>query len=344
MEAQIQQLQNQLQAQQQLLQQQAAQLAALLQAQPQALQPGHFALTPAQACQHVVNLATPSGIKIYERIVTPLDTPFDGSPNKLTTFLSAVSDRATSCNWNANLLSISNQDAVNPRNLNLVKQHRMLSLQNVRAQAATYVGLATRTAQDSVWMYEFLRDSLTVAARTRIALQSDSYTIQGTPDGPCYLKVILLTFHVETRATNFHLRKKLHDLPRKMTELKSNISAFNQYVRETVSNLASGGEITTDLLVYLFEAYQMVEDHDFNRFIQRKKEDHDDNHEEMTPEILLLLAETKYNQLIQAKTWRTPPPEEEKFVTLTAQLKKIESDIFHLTKSTEFESDSESES
>jgi hypothetical protein len=343
MEAQIQQLQNQLQAQQQLIQQQAAQLAALLQAQPQVPQPGLFALTPAQAQQNVINLTTPAGIKIYERIVTPLVTPFDGSPNKLTTFLSAVSDRATSCNWNANLLSISNQDAVNPRDLNLVTQHRMLSLQNVRTHAATYVGLATRTAQDSIWMYEFLRDSLTVEARTRVALQSNSYMIQGTPDGPCYLKVILLTFHVETRATNFHLRKKLHDLPRKMTELKSNIPAFNKYVRETVSNLASGGEIT-DLLVYLFEAYKMVEDHDFKRFIQLKKENYDDNHEEMTPETLLLLAETKYNQLIQDKTWRTPPPEEEKFVALTAQLQKIQSDIFHLTKSTEFESDSDSES
>ena len=68
MDAQVAALEAQLQAQQVLLQnqanqaaQQAAQLAALLQVQQQAIVPGPFALTPAQAQQNVVDLTTSTG-------------------------------------------------------------------------------------------------------------------------------------------------------------------------------------------------------------------------------------------------------------------------------------------
>ena len=247
-------LQQQLANQQAILQQQQADLAALLQAQQPAA--GPFALTPAQAQQNVVDLTTSSGIKLHKQIVTPLLTLFDGAPNKLTNFLAAIAERAIACNWNQTLLTISDQKAPNPRDLHLLSQHRMLTLENVHAKANTYVGQQTRQAQDAAWMYEFLRDSLTEAARNRVALRSTHFTIQGTLDGPSYLKTILMTFYVETNATNFFLREQLHSLPDKIVELQSDIPDFNEHVRETIVDLASGGgEINDDLLVYLFKSY-----------------------------------------------------------------------------------------
>jgi hypothetical protein len=145
-------------------------------------------------------------------------TLFDGSPNKVTTFLAAVSDRAASSSWNANLLSINNQVSANPQDLNLITQHCMLSLENVRAHAVAYINPPLRVAQDAALMYKFLRESLTESARTCVALQFDRYTVNGSPDGPAYLKVILLTFYSETNATNFYLRKLLHNLPKKIKE------------------------------------------------------------------------------------------------------------------------------
>jgi hypothetical protein len=172
----IQTMQGQLQAQQQLLQQ-------LQQAQQPVQAPAvvPFAVTPAQAQQDVVDLSTSAGLKLYKQIVTPLPTLFDGSPNKVMTFLAAVSVRAASSSWNANLLNVSNQDPTNPRDLNLVLQHCMLSLENVRAHAVTYVNQPTRVAQDAAWMYEFLRESLTESAHTRVAMQAEQYTVNGTP-------------------------------------------------------------------------------------------------------------------------------------------------------------------
>jgi hypothetical protein len=323
-------LQQQLANQQALLQQQNADLQALLQAQQPAV--GPFALTPAQARQDVIDLSSPSGIKLHTRITTAMTTPFDGAPNKLSAFLTAVSERANACNWTQTLLQISDQGAP-PRDLNLITQHRMLSLENVRAHAATHVGQQTRRAQDASWMYEFLRDSLTEAARTRVALRSEQFTVQGVTDGPCYLKTILMTFYVETNATNFFLREQLHDLPAKIVQLEFDIADFNEYVRETLVDLASGGgDITDDLLVYLFKAYHLVEDHAFQSWIIRKKEDHDDGRETPTPDTLMAQAETKFQQLKQGDKWQAKSPAETQIIALTAQLKATEQKLSALTK------------
>lgn len=325
----VQALQQQLANQAAQIQAQAAQIAAVMQQQQQA--PGPFALTPAQALQNVIDLTTTAGIKLHKQIVTPLATPFNGSVDKLTPFLAAVSDRAASSNWNAALLQVSNQDALNPAHHNLITQHRMVSLMNVRAHAAQYIGQPSRLAQDSSWMYEFLRESLTEDARTKISLLRDQYVVQGTPDGPCYLKVILTTFFVETNATDFYLRETLHNLPKKMETLKSDIAAFNLHVRTTVSELASGGGVSQDLIVYLFNSYEAVQDHAFSRWIARKREDYDDG-TVPTPEALMTAAETKYNQLKQAGQWQAKSSEEKEIIALTAKLLDAEAKMAQFTK------------
>jgi hypothetical protein len=143
-----------------------------------------------------------TGLKLYKQIVTPLLTPFDGSVDKLMVFLSLVARKAASSGWNADLLQISNQDPIQPQIKNLIQQHWMLTMENVRVHATNYIGQQLRAAQNSRWMYEFLRDSLTESARICIVLQPDMYQVNGENDGPCYLKMILVTFHVETNAAN----------------------------------------------------------------------------------------------------------------------------------------------
>jgi hypothetical protein len=278
----------------------------------------------------VIDLSTTAGIKLHRGIIAPLTTKFDGAENRLTSFLSAVADRATAANWAA-MLNIGNQDPVNPRFLNLVTQHRMLTLDNIRHHAAAYVGQQTRMAQDASFMYEFLRESLTEGARTRLALQADRFTIQGFPDGPSYLKVILLTFYVETNATDFHLREMIHELPSKMKDLQSDILNFNTHVRTIVEQLASGGGESSDLILCLFKAYAVVEDSDFKRFIQRRKDDHDDG-VTITAEALMALAQTKFAQLKQSRKWKSKTPEEAKLIALTAQLKDAKEKLAQLAK------------
>jgi hypothetical protein len=326
----------QLTDQQALLQQQAQQLTALQQQvaqqqqQPTPAAPV-FALTPALAQTRVINYSDTAGIKLRKSIISPLVTPFDGTPTKLMQFLDDVKQRASSSGWETVLLTISNQ-ATPAVNYNLIASHRMLTIENVRAHAMVYSGQQTRLAQDSFMMFEFLRDLLTDSARSRVSVEASKYVVNGIEDGPCYLKVILMKFHVETNVTNFHLRQSLLRLPTTIVDLKSDVPSFNHYVQDIVKDLAAGGETSTDLLVYLFLAYAAVEDKEFKDFIKRRKQDYDDGKEVITVEALMDQALNKYNQLVQDGTWKAKTPEEQQLIALTAQLKEAKSKIAELAK------------
>jgi hypothetical protein len=84
-----------------------------------------------------------------------------------------------------------------------------------------------------------------------------------------------------------------------MEKLKSNIAAFTLHVCTMVSKLVSGGGVSQDLLVYLFNSYKIILDHTFSYWIACKHKDYD-NGNIPTPEALMMAAKTKYNQLKQA--------------------------------------------
>ena len=325
---------------QQQLQQQAADLAALqaqlaAQAapQPQAAQAPIFALTPALAQTGIIDFSSGTGIKLRKTITAPLTTLYDGSSNLLAQFLDEVNRRATTCGWDANLLLISDQKQP-PQNHHLITAHRCLTLDNVRAHATQYIGQQSRTAQDSFMMFEFLRDSLTSEARAHVTIEPNKYMIgpDNTADGPCFLKAILLKFHVETGATSYHLTTQLIALPKTIVTMHSNIATFNLKVTQITSQLAAGGEDSPNLLVYLFLAYLEAEDKDFVNFIKMLKMRHDSGIEQITSQQLMDQALTRYNQGVQDGSWKAPTAEQEQLIALTAQLKDANTKITALQK------------
>ena len=86
------------------------------------------------------------------------------------------------------------------------------------------------------------------------------------------------------------------------------------------------------MLVFLFLAYQEVEDSTFKKFIVRRKEEYDDGREEVTVQTLMDQALNKYNQLNENKTWKAKTPKDQQLIALTAQLKEAKSKITKLTK------------
>jgi hypothetical protein len=64
-------------------------------------------------------------------------------------FLSSVADKVASSGWNADLLQISNQDPIQAQIKNLIQQHQMLTMENVRAHATNYIGQQSRAAQNT---------------------------------------------------------------------------------------------------------------------------------------------------------------------------------------------------
>ena len=98
----------------------------------------------------------------------------------------------------------------------------------------------------------FVTPLLMELASALLAVESNLFKVNNREDGPCYLKVLLNKFHVETNAANFHLSKLLTLLPSKMTECKYDIAQFNDHIQAIIVELAAGGETSSDLLIHLF--------------------------------------------------------------------------------------------
>ena len=120
-----------------------------------------------------------------------------------------------------------------PQNLHLNASHHWLTLENMCHHATQYVRQQNHTAQDSFMMLEFLCDSLTSDACATVTLEpkKDLIGSDNTADRPCFLKAILIKFHVETMAMNYHLTMQLIALPKTIVMMNLNIGVFNSKVK-----------------------------------------------------------------------------------------------------------------
>ena len=219
--------------------------APLLPPPPAAVAPAAppFALAPGRN-NHILDWTNPAHTKQYYKATSPLDSTekFDGQPNKIRLFLAHVDDRAQQFNLQS-ILTIP--VGLPPTSYNLVRNYGQMSLQDVQAKALTYVGIQGREAQDSYMLYNFHIESLTDSFKAQVLLYEQDYTITpmgGQPamkGGPTLLKWLIILTYIDNRATTAHIRETLIDMMYQLTQLQGDITAFNDWVREQVRQLAA---------------------------------------------------------------------------------------------------------
>ena len=321
----IQQLIDQQQQQIQLQQQAAAAAAAAnVPAVPPPVDPriaiAVAAMNPAQAAAFamftdLIDRNTAEGRKMWTKGNTGFTKKFDGSSTELRAFLAHLELHAIEYNWDQLLFSIT----TGPNEVrSLIHEHGQISIEQVQAQAAnTYVGLNTRMAQAAQQLHRFLSDSMDNATLLKLLDRQHQYVINGVPDGPSMLKVLLSMATVNTRATVAVLRNELSKLAPKMEELGSNITEFNVYINSVLTDLRANGATVDDLVPKLFSAYQETGDKVFDEHTQRLEGEWEENNLNMTVEQLMNHADGKYRTLVQKGTWKAPTKEGEKLIALT---------------------------
>ena len=60
------------------------------------------------------------------------------------------------------------------------------------------------------------------------------------------------------------------------TKVQSNITGFNSYLKDQITNITARGKQTQDLLTNLWRAYFVVSDKSFVWYIQAKKDAYDE--------------------------------------------------------------------
>ena len=289
---------------------------------PEAGQNVQFALTPALVNpDQPIDYSTANGAKLFKSSTAALTIKFDLEPKSINTFNEVLKDRCTNAAWDNAGNSIIDIP-IGGRVQNIIDHYGEITMEQVREECLQYVHLQSRKSQHSYQMYECIMNSLTESARIKITPDSDLYTIRGIRCGPLLYRYLMSKAAIDTRATLSHIRENLSNLDTYMSTISSNITAFNEYVKEQRLNLAARGGVTHDLMINLWKAYAVVSDQEFVQYIKRKRDMYDEG-AEISPDSLMRDAENKYKTLLQEERWNAMSPEQSQIIALSAQIRKL---------------------
>ena len=196
-----------------------------------------------------------------------------------------------------------------------------------------YVNMPMRDAQDNDKFYYFIADSLMNDFCMMVLLYADVYTITNVPIASALLKQIIILTRVDNLASTMHIREMLIESKRKLLLLKGNITEFNQWVRKQMGRLHAQEQEAVDLLYYLWKAYKAAPDEEFIVYIKDLKSQCDDGRATFTAEDLMVRAENKYEArlLDEENTWGKPTEDQEKIVTMTAEINSLKKERWGTT-------------
>ena len=96
-------------------------------------------------------------------------------------------------------------------------------------------------------------NSLSEEGLSKVTVWEDQYFINGIESGALLVKVIIRESDIDTNATIRNVRNKLSSLEKYLPTVGHDITKFNIYVKNLVSELASRGQVTQDLLINLLK-------------------------------------------------------------------------------------------
>ncbi len=289
--------------------------------------PVAFALSPAMAIPGIIDLSSKTGKDIFRRATEKLEEElYDCLPDGMTQFLQSLSIRATEYGWEDDTGGIM-QIPEDPANQlsdtnNLIENYGRITIETIRAFETSYIAMQIRPAQDTYMLYKCLMKSISKEGKSKITIWKNQYHINGKPSGNLLLKVIIRESHLDTNATISTIRTNLSNLDTCMLKIGGDITKFNTCVKELIESLHARGEVTTDLLINLFEGCFAVEDKNFNSHILKKKENYEEGGSQ-SEDSLMLLAKNKFTLLKDAGRYNMPSAEEEKILALQAEIKQV---------------------
>jgi hypothetical protein len=243
--------------------------------------------------------------------------------------------RALQQGWDDSLFKIQQ----NGQDLSVMTNYGTITNASVTTKVNSYAFTLTRAAQDSANLYACLKGSLEPAALKQLLSEKAKYTLtrSGVPGAPpgtatditynglTFLWRIVQKSTAQTNATLGVIVHYLTNLKEVMSEVDSDISKFNTNINTKLSSYYANKQAQFDsqvLLDQLFEAYGMVSDGEFRKYIMRKNDEHDEGTTVLTPEALMDLAFKKYQTRDTKKIWKAKSKQEQEIVHLSAQLAK----------------------
>ena len=269
-------------------------------------------------------------MKLYSNLSKPLYKEpadfFDCSPERLMGFVTEVEQRVGEIRCGDEMFRITDtSDPNNPVARDFLMYYSAISLEDIITHANTYIDSHSRVAQDNNILFKALWKSLTQAAKDKIVVWQEEYTINGRKSAAAILKVIVRESDVDTQATASFIRAQLADLAPAMESVGSNVEKFNQHVRNLLRGLRRRRQRTdeNDLIANLFKGYKAASDEAFVEYILHKEEEYKEG-TNMSPNKLMALALDKYTHWVRGGKWKKPLEQTAKLLAMEAWLEKIQ--------------------
>jgi hypothetical protein len=280
----------------------------------------NFALSPAWAQTSLLDYNSKAGSAIFRSNTAPLEPVYDLNPADLSAFLQKMQRRSRKAAWQDNMVV-----PVDGQGKDFFTRYGTISLEDCQIYAATYSGQPTRLAQNAYQIATCLEESLTDSAIQKVETRSERYMINGSPDGLCLLKCIIIDGAIDTRYTTLHIKEKLQQLHSYMIKVEHDIPVFNTEVKLLEKSLIARGEtpVESDMLLNLFNGYKANADANFHKYILKNYEEYVDGDRNFTTNQLMTRAENKYKQLKQDEVWMKPNEQQEQIVALTATIQQL---------------------
>ena len=122
-----------------------------------------------------------------------------------------------------------------------------------------------------------LKASITTSVYTKVFLQRSNNIIHKQPgnipleDGVCFLKVIIDSYHSNTRSSTTEVRRQLAHLDKYMVEVaKGDVTKLCNHARSLLYELNAAGEATQDLITNLITGLKRAPDANFQQWFSNQ--------------------------------------------------------------------------
>ena len=264
---------------------------------------------------------TDTGRKLYELATKALPQLFDGKAENYMLFIQSVQQRVRFCRWER-ILPCSN-DRGHLRNI--LTQHGQLTLANVVDERDRFRNIRVPTQRDEQdfmkrhWLFDFLNASLHPDFKKN-KLIVKYWDIDY--DGPTLLMSILTSSYQGTRVQIFSIKEQLNGLS--LRKFGMDVHRMHAMVRENILKLHAAGSEHQDIILSLFRAYRQAPNAEFRATMAQERNRITRDNEDLDMEDLMLLAETKAQELIDEHQWTRRDPRDDKLVGLATRVDTIE--------------------
>jgi hypothetical protein len=125
---------------------------------------------------------------------------------------------------------------------------------------------------------------------------------------------------INSVATTKTLCSNLRELPTYCSTIKGDIELLHSYFGSNYTQIIARGATVDDPADILFSTYMVVPCNNFRSYIKHKQDAYTDGTLTLTHKELIMLATNKFNLLKQESTWGAKSPDEDKIVTMQAEL------------------------